>query len=107
MAFIVWFFLAAGRQAWTLRRTATDPFARAYASACLAGVVGMCVSGALGDWFLPFVYNIGLGGFRTSVLGWVFLGGLVAVQHLFTPQAADTPANADAGSAPVLAETRF
>ena len=36
--------------------------------------------GALGDWFLPFVYNIGIAGFRASVLGWLFLGGLLAME---------------------------
>jgi len=33
----------------------------------------------LADWFLPFVYNIGFAGFRTSALAWMFLGGLVAL----------------------------
>jgi hypothetical protein len=31
---------------------------------------------------LPFVYNIGLAGFRASVLGWLFLGGLVSLEQM-------------------------
>ena len=41
----------------------------------------MLLSGLLADWFLPFVYNIGLAGLRASILGWVFLGGLVALER--------------------------
>jgi hypothetical protein len=42
----------------------------------------------LGDWVLPFVYNVGFGGFRASVLGWLFMGGLVALEQM---TAAQTP----------------
>ena len=31
------------------------------------------------DWALPFVYNSGFPGFQASVLLWLFLGGLVAL----------------------------
>jgi hypothetical protein len=31
---------------------------------------------------VPFVYNVGLDGFRSSMLGWLFLGGLVAMEAL-------------------------
>ncbi len=57
-------------------------FARGYVYACLGGLAGTLVAGMLGDWFLPFVYNIGLAGFRASMLGWLFLGGLVAVEEM-------------------------
>jgi hypothetical protein len=30
---------------------------------------------------LPFVYNIGIAGFRASMLAWLFLGGLVALEQ--------------------------
>jgi hypothetical protein len=36
----------------------------------------------LGDWVLPFVYNVGLAGFRSSMIGWIFLGGLVALETM-------------------------
>jgi hypothetical protein len=35
----------------------------------------------LGDWILPFFYNIGLTGFRASMLAWIFLGGLVFLEQ--------------------------
>ena len=46
----------------------------------LGGFAGMLLVGMLGDWFLPFVYNIGLIGFRASVVGWVFLGGVLVIE---------------------------
>ncbi len=64
---------------WKLYRALPDGFARAYAAACLAGLIATLVSGMLGDWFLPFVYNIGLAGMRSSILFWVFMGGLLAL----------------------------
>ncbi|PWH19836.1 MAG: hypothetical protein DDG58_04135, partial [Ardenticatenia bacterium] len=50
--------------------------------ACLAGLAGTLVAGMLADWFIPFVYNIGLAGFRASILGWLFLGGLIALDQM-------------------------
>ena len=41
----------------------------------------MLVAGMLGDWVVPFVYNIGLSGMRASVLGWLFLGGIIALEQ--------------------------
>ena len=38
---------------------------------------------------IPFVYNVGLKGFRASVLGWIFLGGLVAIQYIHANKQAD------------------
>ena len=35
------------------------------------------------DWVLPFTYNIGLSGFRTSMLAWMFLGGLVSIEQIY------------------------
>jgi hypothetical protein len=34
------------------------------------------------DWVLPFVYNIGLTGFRASILPWIFMGGLIGVEQM-------------------------
>lgn len=48
----------------------------------LGGLAGTLMSGMLGDWFLPFVYNVGLVGFRSSVFAWLFLGGLVVYEQL-------------------------
>jgi hypothetical protein len=40
------------------------------------------VAAFLVDWVLPFVYNIGLTGFRASVLPWIFIGGLIAIEQM-------------------------
>jgi hypothetical protein len=50
----------------------------------LAAWVGAIVIMMLGDWILPFVYNIGFPGFQASVLLWMFLGGLVALERMAT-----------------------
>ncbi|HZD11470.1 MAG TPA: O-antigen ligase family protein [Candidatus Binatia bacterium] len=79
---LVWFFVSVARVAWELRDRVPDGFARAYVYATLGGLVGTVVSGMLGDWFLPFVYNVGVVGMRSSVLGWLFMGGLIAIEQM-------------------------
>lgn len=77
-----WFAVEAGRLALRLRARAADPFGRAYAVGVLAGLAGSLVAGLLADWIVPFVYNIGIVGFRSSVLFWFFLGGLLTLRRL-------------------------
>ena len=50
------------------------------------GLAGMVVAGMLGDWVLPFFYNVGLNGFRSSMIGWLFLGGLVSLEQMVRSQ---------------------
>ena len=80
--------------AWALRARVQDGFARAYVYACMAGLAGTLASGMLGDWFLPFVYNIGIAGFRASMLAWFFLGGLVVIRQSVNRQSDDQSAAA-------------
>ena len=40
---------------------------------------GMLVSMLLGDWVLPFVYNVGIDGMRSSLVGWMFLGAMTSL----------------------------
>ena len=85
---LVFFFLflwQVGRLGWRLRELAPPGFAQAYVYGTLGGLAGMLVAGMFGDWVLPFFYNIGLGGFRSSMLGWLFLGGLVSLEHIVMP----------------------
>ncbi len=82
LACFLWFAWEIGRLGWRLRQTAPEGFARAYASGAFAGLVGTLLAGVLGDWILPFVYNIGFVGFRGSVLAWLFLGGLIALEQM-------------------------
>jgi len=76
------FFWQAGWLGWRLREQAPAGFARAYVYGALGGLAGMVVAGMLGDWVLPFFYNVGLNGFRSSMLGWLFLGGLVSLEQM-------------------------
>jgi hypothetical protein len=77
-----WFFGEIGYLGWWLRERVPEGFARSYVYAALGGIVGTLVAGFLVDWVLPFVYNIGLEGFRTSVLTWIFMGGLVTLEQI-------------------------
>lgn len=90
LVFYLWFFVAIGIMGWQLLKKVPEGFAKAYVYGGLAGAVAMVVAGALGDWVIPFVYNIGFTGFRGSVLGWIFLGGLFALWRLYNdPDAQD------------------
>jgi len=78
----LWFLWEMGWLGWRLRERAPAGFAQAYVYGALGGLAGTVVVGMLGDWVLPFFYNIGLSGFRTSMLGWLFMGGLVSVEQI-------------------------
>jgi O-antigen ligase len=90
LAAYLWFFAAAGRLGWKLRTTAPPGFARAYVYGALGGLAGTLVAGFLVDWVIPFVYNIGMTGFRASVLFWLFLGGLVSIEQIVRRDALKT-----------------
>ena len=57
-------------------------FAAGFVNGMLAVGVGALVLMLLADWILPFVYNIGFPGFQASVLVWLFMGGLVALENM-------------------------
>ena len=65
-----------------LRAVATGEFERAFVIGCLGCVIASLASGMLGDWMIPFVYNVGLQGFRSSLLFWVFIGSALALWNL-------------------------
>jgi len=77
-----WVIGALGWLGWRLRKQFLDGFERGYIYACLGGIAGTLVACWLADWLLPFVYNIGLRGFRASILAWFFLGGLVSLEQI-------------------------
>ncbi|MCA9989204.1 MAG: hypothetical protein KDE59_33090, partial [Anaerolineales bacterium] len=58
----------------------------------LATWAGIMVVMLLLDWFLPFVYNVGFPGFQASVLVWLFLGGLVAIENWDSADAGESAA---------------
>jgi hypothetical protein len=82
----VWLMWELGRLGWRLRTNVPTGFAQAYVYGALGGLAGMVVAGMLGDWVLPFFYNVGLNGFRSSMLGWLFLGGLVSIEQMVLSQ---------------------
>jgi O-antigen ligase len=82
MAFFLWLTATILRAGWRLRKLTQDHFVRAYVNAVLAGFVAVLFSGALGDWFLPFIYNIGINGFQGSLYIWLFTGGLMSLYGL-------------------------
>jgi O-antigen ligase len=77
----IWFFGTVMVNARRLFRSLQPGFGRAYAAGILSLAVGLLVCGLLADWVLPFVYNIGLAGMRSSVVGWMFMGGLVVLAN--------------------------
>jgi len=78
----LWFAWELGRLGWRVRGQTPAGFSQAYVYGALGGLAGTLAAGILADWILPFVYNIGLAGFRASILGWIFLGGLVALHRV-------------------------
>ena len=82
----LWFTWAVGRLCWRLRTQAPSGFAQAYVYGAFGGLIGTLVAGTLGDWVLPFFYNVGMNGFRSSILTWIFLGGLVIIERTVARQ---------------------
>jgi hypothetical protein len=93
LACFIWLIVEIGLVGWNLYKQLPNGFAKAYALGVLAGLVGLLVSGLLGDWILPFVYNVGLTGFRASLYGWLFMGGLIALQRLYSASNTNLPAD--------------
>jgi hypothetical protein len=77
-----WFAVELARLGLRLRARFTEGFAAGYVNSILAAGAGALMLMLLADWILPFVYNIGFPGFQASVLVWLFLGGLVALEQM-------------------------
>lgn len=81
--FFGWWAAAVSRLGLKLRSlVAPAGFAQAFVFGAMGALVGNVASGMLGDWVIPFVYNVGLVGFISSVICWFFLGGLVALEKI-------------------------
>ncbi|MFB3904158.1 MAG: O-antigen ligase family protein [Acidobacteriota bacterium] len=78
----MWFILEMGFLAIRTWRKAAPGFDLGFVSGVQAGMAGSFAAGMLGDWLLPFVYNVGLLGFRSSVIFWIFTGSLVALSRV-------------------------
>ncbi len=92
MALFVWLMAELGFLGLRLRSKMKDGFSRGYLVAVMGGMVGMLASGMMGDWFLPFLYNVGVKGFRGSSFAWLFIGGMLVLERLSrTAPAGDQP----------------
>jgi hypothetical protein len=81
----LWIFFEMLRLSWRLlQNKLLTGFTKAYVYSVFAGIIATLVAAFLGDWVLPFIYNVGLTGFRASILPWIFMGGLVAIEKLST-----------------------
>jgi O-antigen ligase len=83
LGFLLWFFAEIFGLGLRLRKAVPEGFARAYVYGAIGGLAGTMAAAMLGDWLLPFVYNVGMGGFRTGILAWLFLGALVALENMY------------------------
>ncbi len=82
LGLFLWYMAAIARLAWRLKRRFDRGFAAGYVNGILAAWASVMVIMLLLDWFLPFVYNVGFAGFQASVLVWLFMGGLVALDNI-------------------------
>jgi O-antigen ligase len=81
LACFLWLGFAIGKTAWSMLGRSLTGFESGYVYAAIGGLVATYAAAGLGDWVIPFVYNAGFAGFRTSILPWLFLGGLVALEQ--------------------------
>jgi hypothetical protein len=86
-----WFAFEISRMTFRLLSFLPAGFPNAYLVGALGGLAGSLVSGMLGDWIIPFFYNIGIRGFRSSLLFWVFLGGVLALKRMVSQSEMSTP----------------
>lgn len=84
-----WFVYEVALLGLKLRARFATGFRAGYVNGMLAAGVGSLVIMLLADWILPFVYNIGFPGFQASVVVWLFMGGLVALEQIAEKEGSD------------------
>jgi hypothetical protein len=80
LAILAWLIIEIGRAGFRLLGGYQDGFEAGYVRGALAAGAAALPIMLFADWILPFVYNIGFNGFQASVLFWLFLGGLAALE---------------------------
>ena len=75
-----------GKLCLRLRTRVPEGFPKAFVYAAFGGLVGTLLAGMLADWLLPFVYNITLDGMRSSIMAWLFMGGVVSLEGMLDLQ---------------------
>lgn len=81
-----WLALTGIWEGWRLTRAAPPGLLRTTAIAATGGWVGALAAMMLGDWVLPFAYNVTIAGYRHTVYTWIFLGTLIAIRALIERQ---------------------
>lgn len=100
-SFFIWFLFATFRTGWSLDSKLQDGFLRAFNNGALGALVGTVLAMVLGDWFIPFVYNIGYVGFDYNAYAWISLGAMVGLQRFAGNRVRSAPvANSQAPAAP-------
>lgn len=92
-AIFLWMQYGIFRSGWDQRRVMPTPFLTAFNYSVLGGFIGTLFAMGLGDWHIPFVYNIGIPGFDVAVYGWLLLGAMLALRS-FRTNTAPTDAHA-------------
>ncbi len=82
MLSFLWVFIEVGWLGLKLRYRVAGGFARAFVFATIGATVGTVMLAAMADWVIPFFYNLGMSGFRSAAVGWLFSGALVSVGRL-------------------------
>ncbi|MBK8900857.1 MAG: hypothetical protein IPM53_06735 [Anaerolineaceae bacterium] len=82
MLSFIWIFIEVGWLGLKLRYRVAGGFAQAFVFASIGATVGTVILAAMADWVIPFFYNLGMLGFRSAAVGWLFSGALVSVGRL-------------------------
>jgi O-antigen ligase len=88
LGLFIWFIVSYFSLALRVRSRQLSGLSAGYVNGVIAAVAGSLVIMLLADWILPFVYNISFQGFQASVLVWLMMGGVLALDHL-SAQAVD------------------
>lgn len=86
----LWLLFGVVRTGWEQRNRMPTGFTRGFNYGVLGGFVGTLFAMGLGDWFIPFVYNIGIPGFDFAVYGWLLTGAMLALNYLKLPETVQT-----------------
>ncbi len=84
LALFIWLMVEIILVGLRMRKNMSSGFDLAFVYGVIGAMAGTLVSGMLGDWVIPFVYNVGFAGFRSSLIGWFFMGGLLALNRITT-----------------------
>ena len=83
----IWWAIETAKLGFSLLKVQLEPFEKSFVITAIGGLAGTLVAAFLGDWLIPFVYNVGMEGFRSSVLAWVFLEALIFIKYKDKTQA--------------------